>query len=88
MTLLLKESRKRFGVLHLYIFFGQYGKKLKIFRECGVLYCKDETFVLCDLFSWSYLFMENATMSLIYFIVWLGLAIVLRRGCFCFSYPF
>lgn len=74
MTLLLEESGKKFGEQRLYVFFRQYERRdRRSFKNMELSIQRLNFLFLCSLLSWSNLFVENITLSLVDFINWLGL---------------
>ena len=73
MTHLLEESGKKFEGQYLYAFFGQYRKREIEDENVELFVQRLKMLILCDLLTWTRLFISDNSMSIIVFIDWLGL---------------
>ena len=72
MTLLLEESVKKFGGQLLFVSSIWKERNKTSFENVELSIQRLKFLFLCSLLSWTNLFIENTTMSLVDFIDWLG----------------
>ena len=73
MVSLLEENRKKFGGRLLYTSYGQFGKRnRRSFENVELSIQRLKYLFLCNLLTWTKLFIGERLMSIVDFIYWLG----------------